>query len=340
MSDVVEVSYTGDILAHRRCRRSWCYEKHAGFHPYEQVQAMEGRLVHHAMEWLADTFAVKNKRKKHATKKELVAQLQHYFKVLWARGIKTAFSSKAEVVNRVARNLYPKGVMHSTVKAVIEGAVHTEYELRSVRRLNHPLPGGKKTVMLTGILDLVLHQTSTMSYRRKIKWASVKALSGEVTKANIKARKKDLEIWDYKASRADSSFILDYVRQLLAYAALYQERTGERPARCVLFFVNEPDTSKQLICIELTDALLDASVNWTVQQVKLLQNTVAKFQQQPKDVGAGELEFASKPLEERVTVELKKQCTACSYRFDCKEYAAYLGKPDHRDIDIYTVRKN
>ena len=52
MSDVIEVSYTGDLLAHRRCRRAWSYEKRAGFHPYEVVQAMEGRLVHHGMEWL------------------------------------------------------------------------------------------------------------------------------------------------------------------------------------------------------------------------------------------------------------------------------------------------
>lgn len=41
MSDVIEVSYTGDLLAHRRCARSWAYEKYTGFQPYEQVQAME-----------------------------------------------------------------------------------------------------------------------------------------------------------------------------------------------------------------------------------------------------------------------------------------------------------
>ena len=40
MHDVIEVSYTGDLLGHRRCPRAWCYEKQAGFHPYEQVQAM------------------------------------------------------------------------------------------------------------------------------------------------------------------------------------------------------------------------------------------------------------------------------------------------------------
>ena len=33
MTDVIEVSYTGDLLAHRRCGRAWAYEKHAGFHP-------------------------------------------------------------------------------------------------------------------------------------------------------------------------------------------------------------------------------------------------------------------------------------------------------------------
>jgi hypothetical protein len=31
MSDVIEVSYTGDLLAHRRCARAWAYEKYAGF---------------------------------------------------------------------------------------------------------------------------------------------------------------------------------------------------------------------------------------------------------------------------------------------------------------------
>jgi hypothetical protein len=50
VSDVIEV--TGDLLAHRRWPRAWAYEKHVGMYPYEQVQAMEGHLIHHAMEWL------------------------------------------------------------------------------------------------------------------------------------------------------------------------------------------------------------------------------------------------------------------------------------------------
>ena len=89
MSDVIEVSYTGDLLAHRRCGRAWAYEKRAGFHPYEVVQAMEGRLVHHAMEWLTRQYQEVLGR--HATAEELRTQMEHYFRVLWARGIRTAF---------------------------------------------------------------------------------------------------------------------------------------------------------------------------------------------------------------------------------------------------------
>src|SRR5215469_16739642 len=130
MRDVIEVSYTGDLLGHRRCPRAWCYEKQAGFYPYEQVQAMEGRLIHHAMEWLTRKYKDTGK---HATREELGSQLTRYFSVLWARGIRTAFESKQKTIDRVVDNLFPegaKGSMHPTVKAAIEGAQHTEYELK------------------------------------------------------------------------------------------------------------------------------------------------------------------------------------------------------------------
>ena len=44
MNEVIEVSYTGDLLAHRRCPRAWAYEKHVGFVPYEQVQLQHRRV--------------------------------------------------------------------------------------------------------------------------------------------------------------------------------------------------------------------------------------------------------------------------------------------------------
>ena len=135
MTDVIEVSYTGDLLAHRRCARAWAYEKRAGFQPYEVVQAMEGRLVHHAMEWLTRQYQETLGRRRHVTDEELRRQLDRYFKVLWARGIRTTFESKQATLDRVVENLFPRGQIDPVVKAVIEGAVHTEYELRAVKKV-------------------------------------------------------------------------------------------------------------------------------------------------------------------------------------------------------------
>src|SRR5579863_1014566 len=126
MNDVIEVSYTGDLLAHRRCARAWVYEKYAQFQPYEQVQAMEGRLVHHAMEWLARFYA---ENEKHPGLSEFRKQLEHHFRVLWARGLRTTFVSKEDTLNRVQANLFPSGKMDHIVRTVVEGALHTEYEL-------------------------------------------------------------------------------------------------------------------------------------------------------------------------------------------------------------------
>src|SRR5580704_1502448 len=135
VTDVIEVSYTGDLLAHRRCARAWAYEKRAGFQPYEVVQAMEGRLVHHAMEWLTRQYQEELDRRRHVTDEELRRQLDRYFKVLWARGIRTTFESKQATLDRVVGNLFPRGQIDLVVKAVVEGALHTEYELRAVKKV-------------------------------------------------------------------------------------------------------------------------------------------------------------------------------------------------------------
>ena len=49
MRDVIEVSYTGDLLAHRRCAGHGSTRSTSACNPMKRVQAMEGRLVHHAM---------------------------------------------------------------------------------------------------------------------------------------------------------------------------------------------------------------------------------------------------------------------------------------------------
>lgn len=339
MSDVIEVSYTGDLLAHRRCARSWAFEKYAGFQPYEQVQAMEGRLVHHAMEWLA---RYRKEKGVHAGPAEVRTQLERHFKVLWSRGIRTAFASKAEVIQRVFDNIFPSGTLHPTVHAAIEGAQHTEYELRAVRKLVPLQHDGKERLLLTGILDLVVQQQTPLRYKRVWKWTDPKNLKGQVSKQEERAATGDLEVWDYKASRADTDYLADYILQLLTYANLYEERTGQRPARCVLFFINEPDRDKQLLAVPLgaDDTLLKAALTWTVERVRELQGTIRAFRSNPLRVLGGDGED---PKTKRRTVSpiLAQQCLTCSHRFGCKTYVDGLkGKDSHPDVKLTNVFKN
>jgi hypothetical protein len=342
MSDVIEVSYTGDLLAHRRCRRAWAYEKRAGFHPYEVVQAMEGRLVHHAMEWLTRQY--QDVLGRHATADELQAQMEHYFRVLWARGIRTAFASKQETIDRVVGNLYPDGKLDPVVKAVIEGAQHTEYELRAVKKILPPdvaAFSGKSRILLTGILDLVIQQQSPLTYPRTWKWDSVVDLDGHIAENSTTAAAGEVEIWDYKGTRANTPFVGDYVRQLLTYAALYRDRTGELPVRCVLFFINEPRRDRRLLAIDVDSSVVDAALAWTYDQVRLLRGTADAFETQPDSVLAGELAKEEEPLGKRLSQETTAQCTACTFRFDCPEYTAHLkGGQQHPDINLANVFKN
>lgn len=343
MSDVIEVSYTGDLLAHRRCRRAWAYEKRAGFHPYEVVQAMEGRLVHHAMEWLTRHYQETTGRNRHASEAELRVQMDHYFRVLWARGIRTAFTSKQDTIDRVVGNLYPNGRLDPVVKTVIEGAQHTEYELRAVKKVLPPdlaSFSGKSRILLTGILDLVIQQQSPLTYEHTWVWESVDPLRGHIEQEQTHATAGDIEIWDYKGTQAKTPFVEDYVRQLLTYAALYRDRTGELPVRCVLFFINERRRDRRLLAIDVTGPIVDAALAWTYEQVRSLRATADGFETDPATVPGGELARDHEPIGRRLSSETTAQCTACTFRFDCNEYVTHLGDAHHSDVDLANVLKN
>jgi hypothetical protein len=147
---------------------------------------------------------------------------------------------------------------------------------------------GKKRLLLTGILDLVIQQQHPLRYKRVWKWTDRKKLVGLPDKGDVQARTNDLEIWDYKATRGDNDYLNDYVLQLLTYANLYRERTGRRPERCVLFFINEPKREEQLLVVPLEDDLLEAALTWTVARVKELQQTIRDFRSDPCSVLGGD----------------------------------------------------
>jgi hypothetical protein len=301
---------------------------------------MEGRLIHHAMEWLTRIYKDTGE---HANRATLESQLKTYFRVLWARGIRTAFESKQVTIDRVTEALFPGGAngsMHNTVKTAIEGAQHTEYELKTVKKLIRADFCGKSRLLLTGVLDLVIQQSHPLLYSRVWDWTDLANLKGAVSKRPVEARTGDVEIWDYKGTRADTKYVGDYVRQLLTYAALYKEKATNLPKRCVLFFVNEKNEEERLLAVEVDESVVLAAFEWTMDQVKLIRSTTLAFQQSPLSVEGGGLEERSLPVGQRVSDELKQQCTACSLRFDCKEYCTHLGGNQHPDVRLTNVRKN
>jgi hypothetical protein len=340
MSNVIEVSYTGDLLAHRRCPRAWCYEKHAGFVPYEQVQAMEGRLLHHAMEWMSRRYADGGGL---AARDELRDQLERFYRVLRSRGITTAFTTREEVLYRITGNLFRGEALRRPVEAAVRGAEHTEYELKSVRKVLKADFAGKNRILLTGIIDLVLQQQDPLEYQQIWTWEDLDALTGSIATGRESATAGDREIWDIKGSRVKTQYLTDYVRQVVTYAALYRERTGVLPRRCVLFFVNERQDKRALLSVPIDENVVDSGLRWTVDQVADLRRTLTTFEQDPEAVEAGTVLRRDRPVGDRVDDVLRAQCTGCAHRFDCVEYATHLGsKPGDvkRDVDPYAVGKN
>jgi DNA helicase II / ATP-dependent DNA helicase PcrA len=340
MSDVIEVSYTGDLLAHRRCPRAWAYEKHAGFVPYEQVQAMEGRLLHHAMEWMSRTY---REEAKLASREEVFEQLERFYRILRSRGITTSFASRQEVLERITGNLFRGRGLRKPVAAAIRGAEHTEYELRSVRKVMKTEFAGKSRVLLTGIIDLVLQQQDPLTYQQVWRWDDIESLDGQAEPGDDEAAACDREIWDIKGSRIKTPYLIDYVRQVITYAALFRERTGTLPRRCVLFFVNEARDEDALLSIPVDEQVVDSGLRWTVAQVADLQRTLTSFEDDPGAVAGGTVLRRDQAVGDRVDEVLSTQCTGCAQRFDCEEYTTHLGSSEGRvknDVSLYTVTKN
>jgi len=340
MSDVIEVSYTGDLLAHRRCPRAWAYEKHAGFVPYEQVQAMEGRLLHHVMEWMSRTYREEGNL---ASREEVFEQLERFYRILRSRGITTSFASRQEVLERITSNLFRGRGLRKPVAAAIRGAEHTEYELRSVRKVLNTEFAGKSRILLTGIIDLVLQQQDPLTYQQVWRWDDIESLEGQAEPGDDDAAPGDREIWDIKGSRIKTPYLIDYVRQVITYAALFRERTGTLPRRCVLFFVNEARDEDALLSIPADDEVVDSGLRWTVAQVADLQRTLTSFEDDPGAVPGGTVLRRERPVGDRVDEVLSTQCTGCAQRFDCEEYTTHLGSTAGRvknDVSLYTVTKN
>jgi hypothetical protein len=226
------------------------------------------------------------------------------------------------------------------VRAAIEGAQHTEYELRTVRKLIKADFAGEGRFLLTGVLDVVIQQANPLAYQRSWEWLDLEKLDGRITETPTRAVVGDLEIWDYKATKPDSPFVPDYARQSLTYAALFKERSGQVPVRRVVFLVNESDREKKLLAVGLDKPLIEHALLWTIDQVRLIRKTMLQFHVNPTSVPGGTLGKHHLSVGSRLDEEQRQQCTAFGLRYDCVEYKTSLGRPNHPDIALVNITKN
>ena len=280
VSDVIEMSYTGDILAHRRCPRAWAYGKKAGFHPYEQVQAMEGRLVHHAMD---------GSREKHAKPTDTLRGLAACTAALLlrnplgARG-KNGVRAPGRRPGPRGEPPLPRGALDPIVRRAIEGVLHTEYELRAVRDVLPDHLGGKSKILLTGIIDLVLQERAPLTYERRWRWTSPSQLAGEVCERDCFSQQRGCRTLGLQGHPRIHEIRRDYVRQLSTYAALYRDRAGEFHRDASFSSSTSLTLHGDFLPSRSLKDCWDAGIALTKAQAAALQASVAVFERNPLDI--------------------------------------------------------
>jgi hypothetical protein len=93
----------------------------------------------------------------------------------------------------------------------------------------------------------------------------------------------------------------------------------------VLFFVNEPKQETGLLAVPVDDQIVDAALDWTMDQVEDLRKTVLAFTADPTAVDGGSLLSQGLPIGDSIDQDLKAQCTGRGQRFDCTEYTTSPG---------------
>lgn len=86
--------------------------------------------------------------------------------------------------------------------------------------------------------------------------------------------------------------------------------------------------------------MLDIALDWTINRIQELQQTIVKFRSNPHSVIGGD-DFDTTRNCQIISTILAEQCTACGQRFDCSTYINKLeGGNQHNDVRLNNVYKN
>lgn len=219
-------SLTSDILSFRKCRRQYGYFGYDGFVPAQAVQIYFGQMIHQVLD------------RCHRHYSGLLAVPQGTFPTngdidLYYDEVDRALRTHgirpaSPVVAAQAREIL-KTFNAIEGPALYPRVLDTEYRLESDRN----------NYVLRGVVDVLAGDQSGVP-----------------------------EIWDYKGTDMpplSSVTMRDYEWQMSVYAELYKAKSGQYPARAVLYFLNElktrtgdpPITSRPLRAVHVVDFMRD-----------------------------------------------------------------------------------
>jgi hypothetical protein len=278
------LSLTSDILSFRRCSRQYGYFGNDGFVPAQATQIYYGTIIHQVLDKCHRHYAGLSGHP--AGTMPTALDIEQYFDevqtALLSHGVRPASPAVARKAKRVLATF--NRVEGPTLYPLIR---NTEYRLESDR----------DRYILRGVVDVLARNRDSPDDPAQ------------------------MEIWDYKGSRfpdLSSEEMQNYVWQMCVYAELYRVRSGQYPAKAILYFLNELD--------------LDPEPNHrplrAIHEVTFSQSTVGKALSQ-FDVTARAIIACRAsnvwPLPQQVPIET---CDICDIRWSCpvpsKPYALRL----------------
>jgi hypothetical protein len=202
-------SVTSDVLSYRRCGRLYGFEAERGYIPSQPTQRFVGTIIHQVLDRAHSHYMGKiNPQTKGTFPTD--ADISDYF-------TQVESSLRAHGVRAVSPTIRDYALTIVTAFNRVEGP--GLYPL--VRDTEHRLQSERGSYLLYGVVDV---------------------LAGSTTGGGP----QDIEIWDYKGTKAPkpgskegARILQDYEFQMQVYSELYRLRNGKSPTRAVIYFVGE-----------------------------------------------------------------------------------------------------
>lgn len=202
-------SVTSDVLSFRRCGRLYGFEADRGYIASQPTQRFVGTVIHQVLDRAHSHYSGKIDPKTKGTI-PTDAEIASYF-------VDVESALRAHGVRAIAPSVRDYALEIVTAFNRVEGP--SLYPL--VKDTEHRLQAERTKYLLYGVVDVLAGSTAG-------------------------GKKEDVEIWDYKGTKAPkpstkqgARVLKDYEFQMQVYSELYRVRNGKAPTRAIVYFVGE-----------------------------------------------------------------------------------------------------